>query len=200
MRRPDQTVASFAVRRWFVDPVVRGDPRLPPSYREGTEPRHFFGRNLPHGAEFERWSALSQIGKLAWFWAARNRAILDQLAELPASSRRVERLEDLDFPRYRGVAAFLGWDPEIREARFDEVARARINRGLPPRGPGAWSPTEIVEFEAEVGELAQALGYEHRVHRLLAPDAAAVRSEPPTVAAIVDRLAVRSGPGARADP
>jgi hypothetical protein len=54
VRRPEQTVASFAVRRWFVDPVARRDASLPPSYREGEEPRHFFGRNLPRGAELER--------------------------------------------------------------------------------------------------------------------------------------------------
>src|SRR5262249_49688956 len=103
VRAPHETVASFAVRGWFLEPIARANPSLPPSSREGQEPRHFLGRNLPHGAEFLRWSRLSQIGKLAWFWQARNRAILEQFARLPATHCRIQRLEDLDFRGYQEV-------------------------------------------------------------------------------------------------
>jgi hypothetical protein len=169
VRRPDQTVASFAVRRWFLQPIARRSPDLPPSYREGEEPRHFFGRNIPRGADFERWSALTQIGKLGWFWAARNGAILEQLRQLPAEHGRIERLEDLDFARYQEIAAFLGWRATVSEAQFAELARERPNAGPhPPREPSDWSALEVAEFEAEVGPIAAALGYEHRVARLLA--------------------------------
>src|SRR5438477_656817 len=109
VRRPDETVASFTVRGWFLKTPARKDPNLPPSYREGEEPRHFLGRNIPHGAEFERWCRLTQIGRLAWFWQARNSAILEQFRRLPAAHCRVERLEDLGFPRYQELAGFLGW-------------------------------------------------------------------------------------------
>src|SRR5262245_56934124 len=61
VRSPAETVASFAVRGWFVKPLARKDPTRAPSYREGEEPRHFLGRNIPHGQEFERWSRLTQI-------------------------------------------------------------------------------------------------------------------------------------------
>jgi hypothetical protein len=108
VRDPAETVASFAVRGWFLKPTARKDPRRPPSYREGEEPWQILGRNIPHGAEFTRWTRLTQIGKLAWFWQARNRAILEQFRRLPEAHCRVERLEDLDFARYREVAEFLG--------------------------------------------------------------------------------------------
>src|SRR5262245_34744442 len=100
VRSPAETVASFAVRGWFLKPPARRNPNLPPSYREGEEPRHFLGRNIPHGAEFEHWSRLTQIGRLGWFWQARNRAILEQFSRLPTTHCRVQRLEDLDFQRY----------------------------------------------------------------------------------------------------
>jgi hypothetical protein len=167
VRRPDETVASFAVRGWFINPCARKDPRLPPSYREGEEPRHFLGRNIPHGAEFERWTRLTQIGRLSWFWQARNRAILDQFRRLPASHCRVERLEDLDFASYQEVARFLGWRPQIDAGTFAELARARLNAGPnPPRKFTDWDAAEAAEFEAEVGPLAEALGYESRVKAL----------------------------------
>jgi hypothetical protein len=167
VRRPDETVASFAVRGWFLKPCARNNPRLPPSYREGEEPRHFFGRNIPHGVEFERWTQLTQIGKLSWFWQARNRAILEQFRRLPASHCRVERLEDLDYPRYQEVAQFFGWRSRVDAGVFTELARSRPNTGPNlPRRFTDWNPTEVAEFEAEVGPLAEALGYEYRVKML----------------------------------
>ena len=45
------------VGTWYLSEaayIARRDAHLPPSYREGEEPRHFLGRNIPHGAEFER--------------------------------------------------------------------------------------------------------------------------------------------------
>jgi hypothetical protein len=167
VRSPAETVASFAVRGWFLKPPARRDPRLPPSYREGEEPRHFLGRNIPHGADFERWTGLTQIGRLSWFWQARNRAILEQFSRLPAAHCRVERLEDLDWARYREIAEFLGWRSQLAAGQFAELARARPNAGPnPPRRFTDWNPAEAAEFEAEVAPLARALGYEYRVSRL----------------------------------
>jgi hypothetical protein len=183
VRSPDDTVASFAVRGWFLKPPARKDPGRPPSYREGEEPRHFLGRNIPHGAEFERWSRLTQIGRLSWFWQARNRAILEQFRRLPASHCRVERLEDLDFPRYKEVAEFLGWRSRLDVGTFSELARARLNAGPnPPRKFADWNPAEVAEFEAEVAPVAEALGYEHRVRALAgrpASSAGAGAEKPP---------------------
>jgi hypothetical protein len=164
VRNPEETVASFAVRRWFVKPCARQDPTLPPSYREGEEPRHFLGRNIPHGAEFERWTRLTQIGRISWFWQARNRAVIEQFRRLPAAHCRVERLEDLDFPRYREIAEFMGWRSRIDAGLFAEMARTRPNAGPnAPRRVTDWNSVEAAEFEAEVAPLAEALGYDYRV-------------------------------------
>jgi hypothetical protein len=168
VRSPHETVASFAVRGWFVKPCARKDASLPPSYREGEEPRHFLGRNIPHGAEFERWTQLTPIGRIAWFWQARNRAILEQFRHLPASHCRIERLEDVDFPRYREIAEFMGWRSRIDAELFAELARARLNAGPnPPRRFTDWNSVETTEFEAQVASVAEALGCEYRT-RILA--------------------------------
>ncbi len=164
VRRPEETVASFAVRGWFVKPCARKDPRLPPSYREGEEPRHFLGRNIPHGTEFERWARLTQIGRLAWFWQARNRAILEQFRRLPASHCRIERLEELDFPRYQEIAEFMGWHSRIDASQFTELAQIRPNAGPnPPRKFTDWNAVEAAEFEEQVAPVAETLGYEYRL-------------------------------------
>lgn len=182
VRAPDATVASFAVRGWFLKPCARQNPALPPSYREGEEPRHFLGRNIPHGAEFERWTRLSQIGKLAWFWQARNRAILEQFSRLPVTHCRIERLEDLDWKRYREIAAFFGWESRSDAGAFADLAGARLNAGPnTPRTFSDWNATEIAEFEAEVAPVAVALGYEYRVKSLTEGAIAGVGAERPPV-------------------
>jgi len=171
VRNPIRTVASFAVRGWFLDPIPWRDPSLPPTIRDGVEPRHFFGRNLPRGAEFQRWSQLSQVGKIAWFWHARNRDILDQFRRLPASHVRIARLEDLDFDNYVELAPFLGWTPTVDRAQFDELARSRPNAGAPASYD--WDERAAAEVEAEVAPVATALGYEHRIAQLRSGDARA---------------------------
>lgn len=186
VRSPAETVASFAVRGWFLKPIARANPDLPPSYREGEEPRHFFGRNIPHGAAFTRWEGLTQIGKLAWFWQARNRAILEQFRRLPRAHCRIVRLEDLDFVEYSETAEFLGWEPRVGAAPFAELSAARLNAGPnAPRRFTDWTATEAAEFESEVGPVAAALGYEHRVAKLAGSAPHAGR---PEVSAALSRL------------
>lgn len=163
VRSPHETVASFAVRGWFVKPTVRANPNLPPSYREGEEPRHFLGRNIPHGIEFERWTRLTQIGRIAWFWQARNRAILEQFRRFPASHCRIQRLEELDFPRYRELAEFMGWRSQLDAGTFTKLAEARLNASPnAPRRLSDWNTVEIAEFEEQVAPVAEALGYKSR--------------------------------------
>ena len=170
VRRPDACVASFAVRGWFLEPIAWRDRSKPPTIPDGANPRHFFGRNLPRGdAEFERWSRLTQLGKLGWFWSARNRAILEQLAALPAAYRRWLRLEDFDHARYLALGELLGFEPTVTGERFAQLAQSRPNTGPNiPLALGDWPAQGIREFEAEVAPLAEAFGYEYRIAALVA--------------------------------
>jgi hypothetical protein len=178
VRSPQETVASFAVRGWFLRTPARKEPNLPPSYQSGEEARHFLGRNIPHGAEFERWCGLTQIGRLAWFWQARNRAILEQFSRLPLAHCRIQRLEEFDHPHYQELARFLGWHPQVEASTFADLTRARPNAGPnPPRRVPDWNPVERAEFETEVGPVAEALGYEHRT-RILEEQPATVATRP----------------------
>src|SRR5262249_33617931 len=132
-------------------------------------------------------------GRLSWFWQARNRAVLEQFSHLPASHCRVERLEDLDFPRYQEVAAFLGWRSRIDAGTFAELAAARLNAGPnPPRRFIDWNPVEAAGWEGEVAAVARALGYEYRVRMLADPSAfpvgASADKPPLSVPAVLKQL------------
>jgi hypothetical protein len=187
VRRPDETVASFAARGWFLDPIPWRDSTKPPTITEGANPRHFFGRNLPRGDEFARWTELTQIGKLAWFWNARNSAILEQFRHLPSEQCRIVRLEDFDYPSWSDTAEFLGWQATVDRAQFEKLAGSRPNAGPnKPIAPRSWSEDAAAEFETELGPLASAFGYEHRVDELLS-GADACMGGPPTVADVLAR-------------
>lgn len=189
VRAPSEAVASFAVRGWFLKSCARRNPNLPPSYREGEEPRHFLGRIVPHGAEFERWVKLSQIGKLAWFWQARNLAILEQFSRLPAAHCKIVRLEDLDFDHYGEAAEFLGWRTQLDAGTFEKLAHARFNAGPnPPRRHTDWSPVEAAEFEAEVAPVAAALSYEYQTKSLAELDGARAERPLTSLSAVLKRL------------
>jgi hypothetical protein len=192
VRSPAACVASFAVRGWFLEPIAWRDRSKPPTIPDGANPRHFFGRNLPRGDEaFERWSRLTQLGKLGWFWATRNRAILEQFAELPPARRSWVRLEDFDYARYLAVSEFLGYRPTVDAERYAKLADSRLNTG--PNAPLAidtWPEQGVREFEGEVASLADAFGYEYRIAALktgAAPVAQPARDLPGVLAALGKR-------------
>ena len=161
IRDPAETVASFAARGWFVDTPTRHDASLPPSFRAGEKMRHFLGRNIPIGDEFERWKSLTQIGRIAWFWNARNQAILNQFEQLPSAHYQIQRIEDFDHEAYCRLAKFFGWVATIEEPEFGELAAARLNTGPSlPRKAETWSKVEVDQFKSEVDPVASTIGYE----------------------------------------
>ncbi|MGF1579771.1 MAG: hypothetical protein ACFCD0_10445 [Gemmataceae bacterium] len=189
VRSPAETVASFAVRGWFLRTPVRSDTTLPPSHAGSEEARHFLGRNIPNGPEFERWAGLTQIGRLAWFWQARNRAILEQFHRLPKSHCRVVRLEELDFDEYQEIAHHFGWRSQVDRDTFSELVQTRPNAGPnTPRLFMDWTPKESAEFEAEVAPVATALGYEYQVGILAKQPGLGVHKERPPLPAILAHL------------
>lgn len=189
VRSPHDTVASFAARGWFLDPIPWQDADRPPTLPDAMEPRHFFGRNLPRGPELARWRDLTQIGKLAWFWRARNQAILEQLDALPENRRTVVRLEDLDHDAYVALAERLGWRATVSRADFDALAAERLNAGPnAPRSLTGWDARETDELEQECAGLAWALGYEPSTERRRAGHPAIASAGQPTVGEALDRL------------
>lgn len=161
VRHPAATVASFAARGWFRESQTRSNPNLPPTYegRDGEKARHFFGRIIPNGDEFTAFEKMTPIGRIAWFWQARNHAISEQLQRLPQSQWKLQRIEDLDFEAYSELAEFIGFTPTLSEATFEQLASAKINTGPEPTSVDAWSEQEKAEFEGQVAAMSETLAY-----------------------------------------
>lgn len=168
VRRPDRVVASFLEKGWFAEPLIRDLPHLPAGYQpHPRRPHHPFARLAGFGGDGERWSRLTRVGKLAYYWRRLNESVLRDFEKMPKEATRTIELEAFDFAQYQELAAFLGFSPTLRRTAFERLARLRPGRRA-ARLPGVetWSSEEVTEFEREVAPLAERLGMEWRCQRL----------------------------------
>jgi hypothetical protein len=109
VRSPERVINSYISKGWYAADYWRRDPSLAPGFQaELPSKHHSFSRIVPSGAEYEEWCRMGRVGKLAWYWNALNRAVLDQFERIPESHRLVVRLEDLSYDRYRELIGFFG--------------------------------------------------------------------------------------------
>lgn len=166
LRRPDRVVTSYLRRDWYATEPNVDDPRLPPSMQDVRSPHHFLGRTMPIGEEFERWRGLTRVGKIGWFWSRLNRALLEQAARLPSDAATVQKIETLDYANYQRLMQFVGAPAHLAESDFQAVKRRRPNGSSGEWTPHDWSALEAREFEHEVRDLAEQLGYCWKVEEL----------------------------------
>lgn len=178
VRRPDRVVSSFAHKGFYRHPYHVRDASLATGYQDtGREKVHtFFARVAPRGEFLREWNAMTQIGRVAWFWRAWNERTLALLEQLPQAAYRVIKIEDFDYAQYRQVAAFLGFDAQVGRAEFDALSQSKPHAFWEKRNIDQWSAQEVQEFESQVGELSERLGYEHRISALVG-EARAERAE-----------------------
>ena len=168
VRQPADVVISHVKKGWYSEPFQQQDPELALGCQRADSFHHFLGRQAPRGEEFVRWNAMTQIGKLAWFWASLNQAVIDQFAEIPECQSRIVRLEDIDFECYLGLADFLGFNSSLTESEFRLIAGRRPNASRVNQSVTDWTEAEADEFELQVASVAKRLGYEYRVNELRA--------------------------------
>jgi hypothetical protein len=178
IRRPDGVVTSFVHKGFYRKPYLVRNPDLAAGYQDQSPERFFtfFARISPRGSLFEQWNEMTQVGKVAWFWRAFNERTLQALEELPRESYRLVRIEDLDYPKYKELGAFLGFKVQVSESDFNALRASKPHAFWRKRQVDQWTGQEVREFESQVGELAQRFGYEYRIAQLV-DEARAERAE-----------------------
>ncbi len=169
VRRPDRVVTSFAYKGFYRHPYIAKNPELAIGYQDQSpEKVHtFFARVSPQGEFFHAWKNMTQVGRVAWFWNAWNKRTLELLDELPKGSYQLIRIEDFDYPKYLEASDFFGFQAKVTQADFDALRASKPHAFWRKRQIDQWSAQEISEFEGQVGELAQQLGYEYRIASLI---------------------------------
>jgi hypothetical protein len=169
IRRPDGVVSSFVHKGFYRNPYLMRDLDLAAGYQDQSPERFFtyFARISPRGDFFQTWNDMTQVGKVAWFWKAYNERTLALIEALPAECYRVVRIEDLDYPKYQELSKFMGFEPKVIQADFDDLRVARPHAFWRKRGLDQWTEQEMREFESQVGDLAERFGYERRSTQLV---------------------------------
>jgi len=165
VRRPQDVVNSHLVKGWYDEAYPRGDAALLPGFPPEMIANHFFGRILPLGEEYKRWSALTRVGKVSWWINALNIRILDTLAKLPQEHVRVVKLEELDYDKYLDLHRLANGKSPMTRARFDEIRAARPGKGKSTRHSSDWNDAEWQEFMTETKPLHERVNYEPKRSR-----------------------------------
>lgn len=158
VRRPDKVVTSYFNKGWYANAAWLDDPERPPSMQDVAHAHHFLGRTLPRGREFERWSGLTRIGKIAWFWNTLNRELVRQADGL-GEAVLFQKLETLDYEGFRRITNHLGAPQEVSEASYRAIRSRKPNASTPAYTCDRWTARERAEFEYEVAEMAAHFGY-----------------------------------------
>jgi hypothetical protein len=166
VRAPEKVVASYWRKGWYATAPLLDDPARPPTLQNVALPHHFLGRTMPIGAEYERWSKLTRIGKIAWYWSRLNRALLDQSQTLPKDATKLFRIDDVDFAAFCDIRSFLGAPANVGETAFQHVKNSKPNASFGAGAVHEWTPLESAEFEAEVRDMAERLGFAWRTEEM----------------------------------
>jgi len=160
VRDPIDTINSLWVKGWYEEDYRKDAAELAVGFHDLGPAIHFFSRLVPKGDDFRRWSGLSRVGKLAWYWATLHDRILAQLSKLPPDAWTMVRLEELDFAEYQRVARFVGAPGALNEQRFTEIVHERPGALWRRRQLDEWTTTEVNECAAAVEQVATILGYD----------------------------------------
>jgi hypothetical protein len=169
IRRPDGVVTSFVHKGFYRNPYSVKNLELAAGYQDQS-PEHlftYFARISPRGDFFRTWNGMTQVGKVAWFWKAYNERAMEAIEELPPESYRIVRIEDLDYAKYHELSQFLGFNPKVTQADFDDLRLSRPHAFWRKRSVDQWTEQEMREFESQVADLSERFGYQHRCTHLV---------------------------------
>ena len=150
-RNPLNVVNSHVNKGWYSQIPGQRDFSSALGYQYYMrQSNHFFGRITPKTRdEFDRWKALTQVGRVAWKWNMMNEGILERLAPLDENDYWKVYLDDFDYSRYKEIHDFVGGETLLTEEGFDGIRASKPGKGIITRKVSDWSALEMKEFEEE---------------------------------------------------
>ena len=156
LRDPREWVSAMEAKGFYAGLPERTDSAKVPGPQPLLERRfhHNFSRIMPRDDFFDEWLAMTQVGRLAWFWATANCLISTALAATNPKQLWHMKLHDIDqnYEYYRGLADRLALEPHIAQRRFLRMKGQfeRVDSGVSQRSWREWSASEHHEFDRMV--------------------------------------------------
>ena len=154
-RDPRKVVLSHYNKGWYADyqPVLSSTGQAPFYQYQVHKPNHFFGRIFPFDqVRFDEWTALTQVGKIAWMWTTICNEVINQLSGASPDGLHLMNIGNFDFESYLELCGSLDLSNALTKEEFDQLLAARPGKTKKKTFAG-WGELEEQEFREQVGLL-----------------------------------------------
>lgn len=155
LRNPISTVESLYRKNWYLnfnDQKIIKSPLI-----DITENQYrSFSRIVPNNTYIHKWSSLSRIGKITWFWSIANKAIYEDFRKIDNIEKLYFKLEDIDqnYEVYEKLVNKFSFKNKMTKKQFYGVVSKAPNKMFGNKYfYKNWKDTEKKEFENIINQV-----------------------------------------------
>ena len=154
LRNPIHTVESLHKKGWYLNFDNQKIIKSPLIDFSESQYRSF-SRIVPKGAYLNKWSSLTRVGKITWFWSTINKAIYDDFNKIKYIDKFNIKLEDIhqNYTAYEKLANIFNFKNKMTKNQFFDVVNKAPNKGSNEKYfYKNWNDLEKKEFEIIINE------------------------------------------------
>ena len=155
IRNPIQAIESLHKKGWYQHYDYVKKIKSPLIDISGDQYRSF-SRIIPNSTFLEKWSSLSRVGKITWFWCTANKAILDDFNKIQNTDKFFIRLEDINqnYNSYEKLSKRFNFVKTMTKNQFYNVINKAPNKGNNNKHLYKnWNVLEKNEFQNIINEV-----------------------------------------------
>ena len=155
LRNPIQNVESLYKKGWYLNFDNQNIIKSPLIDFSQSQYRSF-SRIVPKGDYIDKWSSLSRIGKITWFWSTINKSINDDFNKIKNTDKFYIKLEDVsnNYNSYEKLSNKFNFINKMTKKQFYGVINKAPNRGSNEKYfYKNWSDLEKKEFKIIIDEI-----------------------------------------------
>tara|TARA_B100001063_G_C16739758_1_gene544093 strand:- start:42 stop:965 length:924 start_codon:yes stop_codon:yes gene_type:complete len=155
LRHPIQTVESLHKKGWYINFDNQNIIKSPLVDFSQSQYRSF-SRIVPKGEYLDKWSSLSRIGKITWFWSTINKAIFDDFNKIKNTDKFYIKLEDVhqNYDTYEKLANKFNFQNKMTKNKFLGAINKAPNKGSNEKYfYKEWNNLEKKEFDIIINEI-----------------------------------------------
>jgi hypothetical protein len=160
VRHPKNVIKSYINKGWYEYDFILNESNAAPSFQPFLKIHHHhnFSRLIGNGTDFETWSKLSQVGKLAYYYSKLNKMCLDQLSKIPDNRYKIIKIEEFDYNNYLDLVDFLGIEKPLRSKTFESIKNKKHNT-IKQKKKYTWSIDDLKQYEKITKAIRERLHY-----------------------------------------
>ena len=115
-----------------------------------------FSRIIPNNDYFNEWIKLTTIGKITWFWATNNKAIMENFNKIQNIEKFIFKLEDIDqnYDFYQILSSKFNFSNIMNKKNFNNIIYKAPNRGPTDKYRYKdWNDLEKKEFQIVIDKI-----------------------------------------------